>query len=185
VRNVADAGTILLLDDDLTFCEVLGRSLRKRGFTVLSAQTVAGAVAELRTAEPQFAVVDLKIGQESGLDAADALLKLRPNLRILMLTGYSSVATAVTAIKRGVYDYACKPLDAEEILQKLGVGVEPAGAEPTADIPDAPLSVDRLEWEHIQRVLSENDGNISATARNLGMHRRTLQRKLQKRPVRQ
>jgi two-component system response regulator RegA len=181
---VGEAGTILLLDDDFTFCEVLGRSLRKRGFTVLSAQTVAGAVDQLKEAQPQFAVVDLKIGQESGLDAADALLKLQPQLRILMLTGYSSVATAVTAIKRGVYDYACKPLDAEEILQKLGLGVE-ASAEMVADIPDAPLSVDRLEWEHIQRVLTENDGNISATARNLGMHRRTLQRKLQTRPVRQ
>jgi two-component system, response regulator RegA len=182
---MADAGTILLLDDDLTFCEVLGRSLRKRGFTVLSAQTVAGAVEQLAEAQPQYAVVDLKIGQESGLDAADALLALQPRLRILILTGYSSIATAVTAIKRGVYDYACKPLDAEEILQKLGIGVEPVGTEAMADIPDAPLSVDRLEWEHIQRVLTENEGNISATARSLGMHRRTLQRKLQKRPVRQ
>jgi two-component system response regulator RegA len=182
---MAEADTILLLDDDLTFCEVLGRSLRKRGFIVVSAQTVAGAVALLPEAQPQFAVVDLKIGQESGLDAADALLALQPRLRILILTGYSSIATAVTAIKRGVYDYACKPLDAEEILQKLGIGVEPIGAELATDIPDAPLSVDRLEWEHIQRVLTENDGNISATARSLGMHRRTLQRKLQKRPVKQ
>jgi two-component system response regulator RegA len=182
---MAETSTILLLDDDLTFCEVLGRSLRKRGFSVLSAQTLAGAVEQLKLAMPQFAVVDLKIGQESGLDAAEALLALQPRLRILMLTGYSSIATAVTAIKRGVYDYACKPLDAEEILQKLGVGVEPLGVEGAADIPEAPLSVDRLEWEHIQRVLTEHDGNISATARSLGMHRRTLQRKLQKRPVRQ
>lgn len=182
---MADGDTILVLDDDLTFCEVLARSLRKRGFTVLSAQTLAGALTQMQVAEAQFAVVDLKIGQESGLDAADALLALQPRLRILMLTGYSSIATAVTAIKRGVYDYACKPLDAEEILQKLGVGVEPIGAENAADIPDGPLSVDRLEWEHIQRVLTEHDGNISATARSLGMHRRTLQRKLQKRPVRQ
>jgi two-component system response regulator RegA len=176
--------TILLLDDDRTFCEVLARSLRKRGFMVLSAQTIADAVEQVKLQQPQFAVVDLKLGQESGLDAADALLALLPHLRILMLTGYASVATAVTAIKRGVYDYACKPLDAEEILQKLGVGVE-AVAEPLAQIPEAPLSVDRLEWEHIQRVLNENAGNISATARNLGMHRRTLQRKLQKRPARQ
>jgi two-component system, response regulator RegA len=182
---MAEAETILLLDDDLTFCEVLGRSLRKRGFAVLTAQTLAGAVEQVRQVQPQLAVVDLKIGQESGLDAAETLLALQPRLRILMLTGYSSIATAVTAIKRGVYDYACKPLDAEEILQKLGVGVEPFGAESGADIPEGPLSVDRLEWEHIQRVLTEHDGNISATARSLGMHRRTLQRKLQKRPVRQ
>ncbi len=182
---MAEPGTILLLDDDLTFCEVLGRALRKRGFTVLSAQTIAGAVEQMQAMRPEFAVVDLKIGQESGLDAAGALLARQPQLRILMLTGYSSIATAVTAIKRGVYDYACKPLDAEEILQKLGIGAEPSDVEAPADIPDAPLSVDRLEWEHIQRVLTENDGNISATARSLGMHRRTLQRKLQKRPVKQ
>jgi two-component system response regulator RegA len=180
---MADRGTILLLDDDHTFCEVLGRALRKRGFVVLSAQTVAGAVGHVRETPPEFAVVDLKIAQESGLDAADTLLALQPRLRILMLTGYSSIATAVTAIKRGVYDYACKPLDADEILLKLGIGVDPVGS--TLDIPEVPLSVDRLEWEHIQRVLGENDGNISATARSLGMHRRTLQRKLQKRPVRQ
>src|SRR5688572_344831 len=105
-RRMDDADTILLLDDDLTFCEVLGRSLRKRGFTVLSAQTLAGAVEQVKHVQPQFAVVDLKIGQESGLDAADTLLALQPGLRILMLTGYSSIATAVTAIKRGVYDYA-------------------------------------------------------------------------------
>lgn len=183
---MADAQTILVLDDDSTFCEVLARALRKRGYTVLSAQSLAEALANVKGAAPQFAVVDLKLGKESGLDAADALLALHPRLRILMLTGYSSIATAVTAIKRGIYDYACKPLDAEEILHKLGIGMEPLpGDTAFANIPEAPISVDRLEWEHIQRVLGENDGNISATARSLGMHRRTLQRKLQKRPVRQ
>jgi two-component system response regulator RegA len=180
-----DAATILLLDDDQTFCDVLARALRKRGFTVLSAQTIAGAIEHIKGAKPHYAVVDLKIGQESGLDAADALLALQPRLRVLMLTGYSSITTAVTAIKRGIYDYACKPLDADEILQKLGVGMEITLGSTVTGIPDAPLSVDRLAWEHIQRVLAENGGNISTTARSLGMHRRTLQRKLQKRPVRQ
>lgn len=176
--------TILLLDDDLTFCEVLARALRRRGFTVFSAQTIAEAVAQSEEHRPQFAVIDLKIAQESGLAAAETLLARLPQLRILMLTGYSSIATAVSAIKRGVYDYACKPLDADEILHKLGIGMTP-GAQTVVDVPDVPTSVDRLEWEHIQRVLTEHAGNISATARNLGMHRRTLQRKLQKRPARQ
>jgi two-component system response regulator RegA len=176
--------TILLLDDDATFCEVLARALRRRGFTVLSTQAIADAVAQCEAHRPQYAVVDLKIAQESGLTAAEALLAISPELRILMLTGYSSIATAVSAIKRGVYDYACKPLDADEILHKLGIGSAP-DVEDSVEVPDAPTSVDRLEWEHIQRVLNEHDGNISATARSLGMHRRTLQRKLQKRPVRQ
>ncbi|MDY6984111.1 MAG: response regulator [Pseudomonadota bacterium] len=176
--------TILLLDDDQTFCEVLARALRRRGFTVLAAQTIGEALALCEMHRPQYAVVDLKIAQESGLAAAEALLALLPGLRILMLTGYSSIATAVSAIKRGVYDYACKPLDADEILHKLGVGSDAPAMEAVADVPDQPTSVDRLEWEHIKRVLNEHDGNISATARSLGMHRRTLQRKLQKRPVR-
>src|SRR5690606_23124810 len=108
--------------DDQTFCEVLGRALHRRGFMVLGAQTVADALAQCETHRPQYAVVDLKIAQESGLAAAEALLARLPELRILMLTGYSSIATAVSAIKRGVYDYACKPLDADEILHKLGIG---------------------------------------------------------------
>lgn len=175
--------TILLLDDDQTFCDVLARALRRRGFTVLAAQTIADALTQCETHRPQYAVVDLKIAQESGLAAAEALLALLPELRILMLTGYSSIATAVSAIKRGVYDYACKPLDADEILHKLGIGAAPDAGE-SVDVPEVPTSVERLEWEHIQRVLNEHGGNISATARSLGMHRRTLQRKLQKRPVR-
>ena len=174
---------ILILDDDNTFVEVLARALRKRGFHVLAAHNSAEAVTLARATPPRFAVVDLKIGQESGLDAAQSLLALYPLLRILILTGYSSIATAVSAIKTGVYDYACKPLDADEILLKLGLATNLASG--ATAVPEAPLSVDRLEWEHIQRVLGENTGNISATARSLGMHRRTLQRKLQKRPVRQ
>jgi two-component system, response regulator RegA len=180
--NTATAPAILVLDDDITFVEVLGRALRKRGHTVLQAHTIESALTQATAAPPEFAVVDMKISQESGLDCIAPLLALNPLMRILILTGYSSVATAVAAIKIGAFDYACKPLDADEILLKLGLGQAPGSTTP---LPAAPLSVDRLEWEHIQRVLSENDGNISATARSLGMHRRTLQRKLQKRPVRQ
>jgi two-component system response regulator RegA len=179
--NVSAATSILLLDDDVTFVEVLGRALRKRGYLVLPAHTIESALSEAATALPAFAVVDMKISQQSGLDCIAPLLTINPAMRILILTGYSSIATAVAAIKIGAFDYACKPLDADEILLKLGLG-QPA---PAASLPASPLSVDRLEWEHIQRVLGENNGNISATARSLGMHRRTLQRKLQKRPVRQ
>ncbi|MDR0779072.1 MAG: response regulator, partial [Pseudomonadales bacterium] len=151
---------------------------------VSEALNTAAAITLARADAPQLAVVDLKIAQESGLDVLGPLLACNPSMRILILTGYSSIATAVAAIKLGAWDYACKPLDADEILQKLGLDGD---ATPTASssVPGQPLSVDRLEWEHIQRVLTENAGNISATARRLGMHRRTLQRKLQKRPVRQ
>ena len=174
---------VLVLDDDAIFIEVLARALRRRGYRVSTAQTGVQAIALAQQDAPQLAVVDLKIDQESGLDVLAPLLACNPQLRILILTGYSSIATAVAAIKAGAWDYACKPLDADEILQKLSV--DDGGATPLSEVPEQPLSVDRLEWEHIQRVLTENDGNISATARSLGMHRRTLQRKLQKRPVRQ
>jgi two-component system response regulator RegA len=180
--NTATAPSILVLDDDITFVEILGRALRKRGYTVLQACTIESALTQAATAPPKFAVVDMKISQQSGLDCIAPLLAINPSIRVLILTGYSSITTAVAAIKIGAFDYACKPLDADEILLKLGLG--PATG-PSTSLPAAPLSIDRLEWEHIQRVLSENANNISATARSLGMHRRTLQRKLQKRPVRQ
>jgi two-component system response regulator RegA len=179
---MAESGVILVLDDDSTFVEVLGRALRRRGYQVLGATNSTSALALVRATPPDYAVVDLKMERESGLDCVEPLLALQPHMRILILTGYSSIATAVSAIKAGAWDYACKPLDADEILLKLGIG---EGAEGHSEPPTHPLSVDRLEWEHIQRVLGENDGNISATARSLGMHRRTLQRKLLKRPVRQ
>ena len=131
---------------------------------------------------PSHAVVDLKIAQESGLDCIAPLLAINPAINILILTGYASVATAVTAIKAGASDYAVKPLDADAILAKLGLGDITAKAAEVETTPQ--LSVKRLAWEHIQQVLQQYDGNISATARALGMHRRTLQRMLLKRPVR-
>lgn len=179
---MSEQQTILLLDDDQIFVSVLSRAMHKRGFNVLQATQVAGALKQAQEQTPDYAVVDLKIAQESGLDCIAPLLALNPDMRILMLTGYASVATAVSAIKAGAYDYACKPLDADEILQKLELDQSAS----TPQEPHAqPLSVKRLAWEHIQRVLGENDGNISATARILGMHRRTLQRMLQKKPVKQ
>lgn len=178
---MTDTPLVLLLDDDATFVEVLGRSLQRRGLRVQGATDVSAALALAGAEPPAHAVLDLKLQQESGLDAITPLLALNPAMNILILTGYSSIATAVAAIKQGASDYACKPLDADAILAKLGLGTVPAAAPA---VPEQPPSVDRLEWEHIQRVLAEHDGNISATARSLGMHRRTLQRKLQKRPVR-
>lgn len=172
--------SILIVDDDATFGDILQRALIRRGFTVEVARNTSQALALAEQYQFQKAIVDLKIGEESGLDVAEGLLAKSPSLRIVMLTGYSSIATAVQAVKKGVVNYLCKPADADEILAAF---TEVAGA--VAPIPDHPPSVDRLAWEHIQSVLAAHDGNISATARALGMHRRTLQRKLNKRPVKQ
>ncbi|HTQ99231.1 MAG TPA: response regulator [Candidatus Acidoferrum sp.] len=176
--------TLLVLDDDAVFVEVLTRALQRRGYRALGATDSAAAIAQARATPPQYAIVDLKIAQENGLDCIGPLLAVNPAMHILMLTGYASVATAVTAIKAGAFDYACKPLDADEILAKLGLGSEQSSVPAAVETPST-LSVKRLAWEHIQRMLQEHDGNISATARALGMHRRTLQRMLQKRPVKQ
>lgn len=171
--------TILIVDDDEVFVSVLSRALEKRDYKVLPAHNLQQAETEAKQTPPDYAVIDLKIERESGLDCLPMLLAINPNIRMLILTGYSSIATAVSAIKSGAIDYACKPLDADEILSIL------SGSKKSEAIVDSPVSVQRLQWEHIQRVLEESDGNISATARKLGMHRRTLQRKLQKRPVKQ
>jgi two-component system response regulator RegA len=128
---------------------------------------------------PDYIVLDLNMPGTSGLVVLPHLLELAPTARLLVLTGYSSIATAVQATKAGACNYLCKPASIDEIIAALG-----GGTVPQADVAQQPTSLNRLEWEHLQRVLQENDGNISATARALGMHRRTLQRKLQKRPVR-
>jgi two-component system response regulator RegA len=178
---MTDKPLILVLDDDAVYAEVLGRSLRKRNVEALVATTITQGLALAQTGLPSHAVLDLKLQQETGLAAIGPLLQLNPLMKILILTGYSSIATAVNAIKQGAFDYAPKPLDADAILHKLGL----ADSLPQHPIvPEEPPSMDRMEWEHIQRVLAENHGNISESARILGMHRRTLQRKLQKRPVR-
>ncbi|MBU3056391.1 MULTISPECIES: response regulator transcription factor [Pseudomonas] len=171
---------LLLVDDDATFTRVMARAMDRRGLRV----TCAGSAEEgLKLAEqdlPDYAVLDLKMEGDSGLVLLPKLLALDPEMRVLILTGYSSIATAVEAIKRGACNYLCKPADADDVLTAL----LSEHADLDSLVPENPMSVDRLQWEHIQRVLAEHDGNISATARALGMHRRTLQRKLQKRPVR-
>ena len=175
---------VILIDDDTVFSAVLARALRARGFEVDTAADGAGALQRVREAQPHAAVLDLKLGAENGLALIPELLATRPGLRILLLTGYASIATAVEAIKRGAHDYLAKPVDADQVAQALlGESMAEGASAEAPGLHTPPLK--RLEWEHIQRVLAECDNNISEAARRLGLHRRTLQRKLAKRPVRE
>lgn len=168
----------LIADDDPIFLQVLERALLKRGFSVITASDLSSSLQKAQQHKFGKAIVDLKLGGDSGLHLVRHLKQCLPELEIVILTGYSSISTAVEAIKSGAINYLCKPADVQDILAAFKEHVNSS-----TDMEYTPLSVDRLEWEHIQKVLQENDGNISATARSLGMHRRTLQRKLQKRPV--
>ena len=172
--------SLLLVDDDPIFCLVLGEALSKRGFYVRIAHNVAEGRHLAEESPPTHAVVDLKMSGPSGLELVADLSASNRTIKIVVLTGYASIATAVEAIKLGAVHYLTKPADADEIVAAFG---RDAGDPAVAVAPD-PLSVSRLEWEHIQRVLTECRGNISAAARRLGIHRRTLQRKLNKYPAR-
>jgi len=180
-----DLKRVLLIDDDEVFTRVLARALSARGFAVAVAHDAAQARAHVRAQPAQFAVLDLKLGADNGLALIPELKALRPQLRILLLTGYASIATAVEAIKRGADDYLAKPVDADAIVAALLETQHAASAHDEVALPHAPPPLKRLEWEHIHRVLTECHGNISETARRLGLHRRTLQRKLAKHPVRE
>lgn len=180
-QSTADAPTLLLVDDDRAFCMVLSEALRKRGFQVHVAYDLAEALELAEQCQPEFAVVDLRIGSESGLELVARLVALDEHTRIVMLTGYASVATAVEAIKLGATHYLTKPADANEIAAAL----EREDGDAGVPLADKPLSVRRLEWEHLQKVMLAHNGNISSAARALKMHRRTLQRKLAKHPVRE
>jgi two-component system response regulator RegA len=169
---------LLLVDDDPAFLDILGRALTRRGFEVSKAATIAAAEQLAQTHPPEYAVVDLRLGQESGLVLVQRLRAIDKHTRILVLTGYASIATAVEAIKLGATHYLTKPVDAAQIIDAL----QRHEGDPDVAPAEHPLSPRRLEWEHLQKVLSEHQGNISATARALGMHRRTLQRKLNKYP---
>lgn len=175
---MTDTQSLLLVDDDATFRQVLARSLARRGFSVSQAESVTQALEQARLAPPAYAVVDLSMPTESGLHLIAPLLELNPDMRIVVLTGYASIATAVEAIKLGAVHYLTKPADADEVVAAF----EHEGGDEAVTVTEQPIPLNRVEWEHIQRVLQECDGNISETARRLGMHRRTLQRKLQKRP---
>ena len=169
---------LLIVDDDTAFLQVMARALTRRGFEVHTAETAGQAIAMARDHTPKYALVDLKLAESSGLDLVPDLVALDPAMKIVVLTGYASITTAVTAVKRGAANYLPKPAGVDEIVSAFG---EPT-PEAAEDGDYSPMSVERLEWEHIQKVLAEHDGNVSATARALGMYRRTLQRKLAKKP---
>ncbi len=171
--------TLLLVDDDELYCKVLSGALRKRGFNVLTAHHVEQALELIGGMPPEYAVVDLNMPGDSGLVLVEKLHDMSAETRIVVLTGYASIATAVEAMKLGATHYLAKPSDADEVVAALGK----AAGNAEAEIKEQPMSTRRLEWEHIQKVLMECDGNISATARKLSMHRRTLQRKLAKKPL--
>jgi two-component system response regulator RegA len=168
--------TLLVLDDDAPLRTRLGRALEQRGFEVTLAGSVAEGIAAVRANPPAFAVVDLKLDDGSGLKAVETIREVRPESRVVMLTGYGNIATAVAAVKAGAIDYLAKPADADDVVRAL---LAQTGETPAP--PEKPMSADRVRWEHIQRVYELCNHNVSETARRLSMHRRTLQRILAKR----
>ena len=176
LRDLSEADRrLLIVDDDAPLCQRLARAMEKRGFVVDTAESVAAGTAAARDRPPAFAVVDLRLSDGSGLDVVSALRQSRPGARIVMLTGYGNIATAVAAVKAGAIDYLPKPADADAVEHAL-LGSDSALPPPPAD----PMSADRVRWEHIQRVFEQCERNVSETARRLKMHRRTLQRMLSK-----
>jgi two-component system response regulator RegA len=179
-RRSGESPSLLLVDDDPILCETLARALARRGFDVRTAFTADDAMQSARESPPEYAVVDLKLPDRCGLKLVPALIHLDPHTRIVVLTGYGSIATAVEAIKLGAMYYLSKPVNADDVVRAFERETGDDDMAPNSK----PMSVERLEWEHIDRVMQECGGNISATARALSMHRRTLQRKLAKRPAR-
>jgi two-component system response regulator RegA len=170
---------LLLVDDNESHCWALARAFEKRGYTVKAAHSAPAACRLLEDWHPDYAVVDLRMPGPTGLTLIPRLKAALPNVRIVMLTGYASIATAVEAIKLGATQYLVKPVDAGAVESAF----YHEGADAMLASSDHLLSVERLEWEYIHRVLSEQGGNVSATARALKMHRKTLQRKLGKHPA--
>ena len=171
--------SLLLADDDRPFLTRLTRAMESRGFQVTAVDSVAEGLATIRRTAPAFAVVDMRLGDGNGLDIISELKALRPDSRGIILTGYGNIATAVTAVKLGAFDYLAKPADADEIYNALM-----AIQHDKAELPENPMSADRVRWEHIQRIYGLCGRNVSETARRLNMHRRTLQRILAKRAPR-
>ena len=172
--------TILVVDDDATFRTRLVRALSTRGYMTLEAGDVESALARAREHKPARAIVDLRMPGKSGLELISTLMDIDEEVQILVLTGYGSIATAVEAVRRGAIDYLNKPVDTEQILAVFER--DGATSPATAELTESKPSLARVEWEHIQRVLSDCGGNISEAARQLGIHRRSLQRKLSKLP---
>ena len=172
--------TLLIVDDDEPFLGRLSRAMEMRGFDVSTAASVRDGVAAVKSVPPAFAVLDLRLADGSGLDIVPAIQESRPGSRIVMLTGYGNIATAVAAVKAGALDYMAKPTDADAVEAALL-----SSGERLPPPPENPMSADRVRWEHIQRVYEQCDRNVSETARRLTMHRRTLQRILSKRAPRE
>ncbi|EAS49082.1 2-component, DNA binding response regulator [Aurantimonas manganoxydans SI85-9A1] len=171
--------SLLLVDDDRPFLQRMSRALEQRGFEVVTAESVEEGLAALKRSAPACAVVDMRLADGNGLDVIEALQRAREDARVVVLTGYGNIATAVTAVKLGAIDYLAKPADADEVIAALS-----RKAGDRAAPPENPMSADRVRWEHIQRVYELCDRNVSETARRLSMHRRTLQRILAKRAPR-
>jgi two-component system, response regulator RegA len=171
--------TLLLVDDDKPFLQRLARAMESRGFTVNTADTVAEGLKMAEASPPAYAVVDMRLEDGNGLDVIELIRRKRPDSRMVVLTGYGNIATAVTAVKLGAVDYLAKPADADDVYSAL---IREASDKPPQ--PENPMSADRVRWEHIQRVYELCDRNVSETARRLNMHRRTLQRILAKRAPR-
>ncbi|GAA4248638.1 global response regulator transcription factor PrrA [Azospirillum formosense] len=167
--------SLLIVDDDAPFRTRLARAMEKRGFNVVAVDSVQLGIDVAQESAPAFAVVDLRLADGSGLDVVKTLRDARPDARIVMLTGYGNIATAVAAVKAGAVDYLPKPADADAVESALL-----ADGRPLPSPPENPMSADRVRWEHIQRVFEQCDRNVSETARRLKMHRRTLQRILNK-----
>ena len=172
--------SLLLLDDDGPLRTRLGRALESRGFRPVLAESVESALAALRISAPAFAVLDMRLEDGTGLKVVEALRAARPDARIIMLTGYGNIATAVAAVKAGAVDYLSKPADADDVVKALLAAATGEAPAP----PENPMSADRVRWEHIQRIYELCNHNVSETARRLNMHRRTLQRILAKRAPR-
>jgi two-component system, response regulator RegA len=171
--------TLLIVDDDKVFLNRLARAMETRGYAVTAAESVKDGLAAIKDNAPAFAVIDMRLGDGNGMDVISELKRRRPDARGIILTGYGNIASAVTAVKIGAFDYLAKPADADEIHAALA---SLSGTQ--TQIPDQPMSADRVRWEHIQRVYELCNRNVSETARRLDMHRRTLQRILAKRAPR-
>jgi two-component system response regulator RegA len=176
----AEGPTLLLVDDDAPLRRTLQRAMERRNFRVFAAESLKEGLNLAHTIRPDFAVIDLRLEDGSGIELVKRLRELHPKVRIVILTGYGNIATAVAAVKAGAIDYLAKPADADEVINALlasGTGLPPP--------PENPMSADRVRWEHIQRVFEQCNRNVSETARRLTMHRRTLQRILNKRAPRE
>jgi two-component system, response regulator RegA len=176
LSRIGDDKSLLLVDDDKPFNTRLARAMEARGFEVRTADSIASGLDAVASSTPAYAVIDLRLADGNGITIIEAIRAKRPESRIIVLTGYGNISTAVTAVKLGAVDYLAKPADADDIFKALT-----RFGDEKVELPENPMSADRVRWEHIQRVYEMCERNVSETARRLNMHRRTLQRILAKR----